>query len=879
LVRAGGAGAKERSVLGPTGRRRTSIGLAGAALAVLAGLLVAGLWKLHEAELADGLARSREIAHGGERFVAGVVDKVDLALLDLAQRYQESPANSPAGKAALQERLTERHALLDLPLSLALFDAQGAQKMDAGGEPKPLSVADREYFHTHGANSAAGLTIEGPVLARNGAKTIVIMARRLSGPQGQFEGVVVACVPVEFFERGFAPSMRGARSSIWLLRMDSTVVARAPALPSLSGRRLYDPAVFTRQVSSERAGTMEMPSPVDGRLKLVSYQRVHKYPLVLAAVLDREEMLGGWTRAARLAGGAALAAILLAAALLVLAWRRAGREADTFARLRTRNVELERAIDERARVSREASARAEDAAAAQLRLFASLGHALRAPLSQVGGTCAVLADTALDARQRACVQTIDASSRTLARLTDDLLDMARCESGTLQLESAPVALWWLFDDLVAEFEARCAAKGVLPAVEIDPELPPAALADAARLRQVFSRLLDNAVDATPRGSVALRVRVTGSDPQKVGLRVEVRDSGPGFAPAETIGLFDGFRPDRHGSIPERAGLGLALCRRLVELHGGRIGVASRLGAGATVWIELMLPAARCTDCAQCAPVAPLAGRGGLLLTGGGARGATLERWLHAAAMRVWTVASSGALFDALELSGTDPYDVVVLDRWHAGVENVAMPLLQRVPAGAAPAVLLLDDGAQTGATLPARAARLPSDADRTTFHAALCRLVRCGPPTLEPRPQADPDAPVPARPVRILLAEDNVINTTFTVALLRMYGYEVDHAEDGDRALALARERPYDVLLFDAYMPVLDGAGALAAIRADPQAQRLNGATPAIVVTADAMQGARGRLLSQGFDDYLSKPFLAEDLKALIDRWCSGRSTSSQAAT
>jgi CheY-like chemotaxis protein len=132
--------------------------------------------------------------------------------------------------------------------------------------------------------------------------------------------------------------------------------------------------------------------------------------------------------------------------------------------------------------------------------------------------------------------------------------------------------------------------------------------------------------------------------------------------------------------------------------------------------------------------------------------------------------------------------------------------------------------------------------------------------------------------LRILFAEDNAINTTFTVALLRMYGYEVDHAESGRAALALARERAYGIFLFDMHMPGLDGAETLAEIRKDERAHGLNRHTPAVVVTADAMMGARARLLAAGFDDYLSKPFRAEELKTMIDRWTHGRSTSAPAA-
>src|SRR5262249_10045194 len=152
---------------------------------------------------------------------------------------------------------------------------------------------------------------------------------------------------------------------------------------------------------------------------------------------------------------------------------------------------------------------------------------------------------------------------------------ARCEAGTLQADVAPVALWWLIDDLLNEFEPRAASKGLFLANEIDPELAPAARTDATRVRQVVAKLLDNAIRFTPRGSVLLRVRATPAPAGQVGIRIEVQDSGTGVAEARQSGLFDVFERDetvvpRHGS--SGTGLGLALCRRLVELLGGRIGV-------------------------------------------------------------------------------------------------------------------------------------------------------------------------------------------------------------------------------------------------------------------------------------------------------------------
>ena len=867
-----------------TARRvRWLCALGAVALGALAFLLAMGVWRLHDEEIADGRARTQDAVRGTERFVAGVLDKVDLTLLDLAQRYRDAPPRSAAANNALQARLTERHAMLDLPLSLSIFDAQGDQRMDAGGDPKPVNIIDRDYFNAHRASSASGLTIDGPMPARRSGKPILILSRRLDGPQGQFEGVVVACVPVEVFERAFAESLIGRHGAMVLVKTDSTVIARVPPAPGELGQRLYDPQKFMRFVTQERSGTMETPSPVDARMKILSYQRVHKYPLVATAVIDREESLAGWTRTAWLAGGAVTATLAGGLALFGMFGFRATRDEKEAATLRRRAFELERNVVAGSSALVDANVRATTIGSAHQRLLANLGHAMRVPLSSIRGTSGVLANTALDARQRACVQTIDASAQSLATLADDLLDLARCEAGTLVPEVAPVALWWLIDDLLNEFEPKAASKGLFLASEIDPDLAPAARTDAARLRQVIAKLLDNAIRFTPRGSVLLCVRAVNAAEGQVGLRIEVQDSGIGVAEARQSGLFDGFEQNeaslpRHGT-GGAAGLGLALCRRLVELLGGRIGVASRLGAGATFWLELALPSAHLRDCAPHAPLAALAGRRALLFSVGGARGTRLQRWLHAAGMRVWTVASSAALFDALEPGSVDPFDVVVVDEWDAGagVSPVATSLLTRTTGDTCGVLWLQGEHSSIAGDLPERWLRRPARVQRDEFHQAVRQLITREVPAPAPAPRTI-DRIAPTVPVRILFAEDNAINTTFTVALLRMYGYEVDHAEDGRGAFTLASERAYGLFLFDMHMPGLDGAEALAAIRADTQAQALNGRTPAIVVTADAMMGARARLLAAGFDDYLSKPFRAEELNAMIDRWTHGRSASASAA-
>jgi Histidine kinase sensor domain len=328
-------------------RRLRWLGAAGAVtLIVLVCVLGVGIWRLHGEQLEAGRERSRAAARSAERMVAGVADKIDLALLDLAQRYREASPHSTAAQAALQARLAERHAMLDLPLSLSIFDAQGDERMDAGGDPKPVSIADRQYFSAHRSNRASGLLIDGPLPARRSARPIVIFSRRLEDPQGLFAGVVVACLPAEVFERALAEAPLGAHGALVLLRGDSTVLAQVPPAASAQGtQEAFDAHLLARQVTRDRSGTLASRATLDGRIKLLSYQRVHKYPLIVAALLDRDAALAPWWHTAWSAGGAVAAAAGAGLALFGLfarSGRRPATEREEIAGLRRRTQELGR---------------------------------------------------------------------------------------------------------------------------------------------------------------------------------------------------------------------------------------------------------------------------------------------------------------------------------------------------------------------------------------------------------------------------------------------------------------------------------------------------------------------------------------------------------
>lgn len=569
---------------------------------------------------------------------------------------------------------------------------------------------------------------------------------------------------------------------------------------------------------------------------------------------------------------------------LIAALQHARREAD-LVNTRLRAEVAERAATESA--LREAKVAAEQAARAKSQFLATMSHEIRTPMNGVLGMTDLLLGTELSSKQRHFAETVRKSAEALLALINDVLDFSKVEAGKLELESRPFDLRLLLEDAAELFAGTAHAKGVELISEVPEALPAAFRGDAGRLRQVVVNLLSNAVKFTARGEVVLKAGVLELDEHAARLRLEVRDTGPGIAPEWQNRVFEVFSQAEDSDLRRHGGtgLGLAICRNLILLMGGRIGLDSRPGEGSTFWVELELPRAGAGELPKPPRPARLALDGVRILvaddneTGRGLLVRQLRAWQadcqgccggEAAVSALREATSAGRPFAVAILgSGTDTTDALAFARTVRQTEGIA-PV-------AAVALTSVIDLAETGQwmlrgidaclTKPVRQAELAD---------CLSRLLGERSGQAAPRSADAPSQRPPSRSRidgRVLVAEDNPVNQELVLSMLEALGCRVELAENGRLALDVLlanpldqRRDPFDLVLMDCQMPEMDGFAATREIRRHERAERLP-ALPVIALTANALKGDRERCLQAGMSDYLTKPFTAEQLRGMLEKW------------
>jgi two-component system sensor histidine kinase/response regulator len=521
----------------------------------------------------------------------------------------------------------------------------------------------------------------------------------------------------------------------------------------------------------------------------------------------------------------------------------------------------------------EARDRAEAAARAKSSFLANMSHEIRTPMNAIIGLTHLLRRDATDENQAARIDKVTDAAQHLLRIINDVLDLSKIESGKFELETIDFPVDPLLSRCCALVTDAARAKGLELVIDTNG-LPPMLRGDPTRLSQALVNLLGNAVKFTERGSVTLLARATGEDACGVRLRFEVRDTGIGIAPERLGQLFSAFE-QADSSMTRRfggSGLGLAITRHLAQLMGGEAGVDSVPGAGSRFWFTACLPPA--STLAPALRETALDGLHALLVDDLPEARAALGSMLGQLGLRV-TSAASG--IDALGLYqaalGDDPFAVVVVDVVMPGIDGIetVRQLLAASPDDAAPACLLVS--ASVDAQVRLRAGELgvgrvlEKPVSLSALHdAVLAALADRG---LEAHPPAAPDSRAEEalrhrhRGARILLAEDNPINQEVATDLLRIAGLEVDVADDGEQAVAMAREGRYDLILLDMQMPVLDGLQASRRLRLLPALT----STPIIAMTANAFGEDRAACLSAGMNDHVAKPVDPTLLYDTLLRW------------